>query len=587
MTSLAITISLLATFLCGSDIAPPAPTPPKDHVKAPQRKDDKQQTPRAIAEALAWLAAHQRPDGMWDRRHFDRLCPPRDRCSQTALDRIDQDADVGVTALAALAFLGAGYNHRQGPYADNLNRAFEYILNQQDSEGSFAAGSRLQIFNDAIATLAVEAAYAATKDPTLRKPLERAVRHLEQAQQTGGAWDYTADISTHRNDTSVLGWVVMALEAAQTLGVLPADATRFAIIDHLDWATEPDGRVRHANKGHGTPIDKKTGRPIYRYGPAMTAIGLYSRAVLALRLDAPLAQKQVRRLLHDPPSVKRLHTDPTGLHSQYYWFFGTLALHEVGGHPWKQWKGVLRSTLLESQQRPVDRKGRHRHAYGSWPAFGPHWGKWGRVGGRIYSTAINTLTLEAYYEYPAAYLAGEPLIGPLQMRRRLARLGSSGHVRLLRLAIRLEPDTGEPILLDLLHSPNEKVSIAAAIALADLGSPMGKAILQAKRAGPSSAPDATLRRRIDNALARLAQPITKYTYGKVTQVNAPAQMFLFETGGRPLYYGQRLSVLRDGRIIGTAQVKRRFSKQKAAAARIEAGAESPQPGDLVTSRKSE
>ena len=555
--------------------------------KALERFGGNRHTERAVADALAWLAAHQRPDGMWDRRHFDQLCPAHDRCSQTALERLDQDADVGVSALAALAFLGAGYTHEQGLYSENLGRAFSFILSRQDGEGSFSAGSQMQMFNDAIATLAIAEAYAATKDRALLGPLRRAVRHLEHSQQDGGGWDYNDDTSSKRLDMSVSGWVIMALKGAQAAGVSVATETRFCIIDHLDWATEADGRVRHANKGQGTPIDRKTGRPLYRYGSGMTAVGLYVRSVLGFRLDDPIALRQVDLLLDDPPSLARLHGDPMGLHSEYYWYFGTLAMFHVGGKPWKQWNQSLRTPVLESQQRPVDRKGRHGHSFGSWPAFGRGWGRWGRVGSRIYSTAINALTLEIYYRYEPAFQSPQGLIGPIELRRRIAAGSTADHGEVLRLAKRLHADVCEPILLDLLESPLPQVKLDAALALAELDSPMGKTILLDRRAGPSSAPDAALRKRIDAALARLARPPKSYTYGTVTQTRPAPRMFLFETGGQPLYYGRRLSVIRDGQVVATAVVTRRFSAQKAAAARLDDTATTAEQGDVVVSFRGE
>lgn len=41
------------------------------------------------------------------------------------------------------------------------------------------------------------------------------------------------------------------------------------------------------------------------------------------------------------------------------------------------------------------RDGANKNLYGSWDPIGA----WGDEGGRVYSTAILTLTLEAYYRY--------------------------------------------------------------------------------------------------------------------------------------------------------------------------------------------
>lgn len=564
-----------------SSLPPDDPLANRDKAKhgdALKRFGGTRKTERAVADGLAWLAAHQRSDGVWDRRNFDQLCPAGDRCSQTALDRLDHDMDVGVSALAALAFLGAGHTHEEGPYAEHLSKVFSYILAQQDAGGSFAPNSGHQMYNDAVATIAIAEAYALTKDKVLRKPLERAVRHLERTQQPGGGWHYTADTREDRNDTSVFSWVVMALQSAMASGVTPALETRLRLLDHLDWATEPDGRVRHANKGRGTKTKNAHGPITYRYGPAMTAVGLFANGALGLRLDSPLAIRQTDRLLEDLPDLAQLRGgDPTGLHSAYYWYTGTLAMFNVGGEPWKVWNRALRRTVMEYQERPVTRKGRHRHVYGSWPAFGRNWGKWGRVGGRIYSTAINTLTLEIYYRYVPAYLSPEGLLGFGEIRAHLAGLPPKRHVEILNLARRLHPDLGEPVLVDLLESPNADTALDAALCLSEIGSPMGKTVLDRGRATSTG----KMRQRIDRALRKINRRVKLQSYGEVTEINAKAGMLLFETGGRPLYYGQRVHIRRDRQDVGVAVVNRRFTAHDAAAARIVRSETPIRKGDKV------
>ena len=62
------------------------------------------QTEDAVRAALKWLAHHQGPDGGWGAETFVNQCTGG-RCSGTG----DSSYDAGVTGLAVLAFLGAGY----------------------------------------------------------------------------------------------------------------------------------------------------------------------------------------------------------------------------------------------------------------------------------------------------------------------------------------------------------------------------------------------------------------------------------------------------------------------------------------------
>ena len=535
---------------------------------------------RAVAEALEWLAAHQRADGVWDRRAFDRCCPEGDRCSQTAIELLEHNADVGISALCALAFLGVGHTHEKGPYADHLSKVFSFILAQQLPDGSFSRDARFQLYNDAIAVMAIAEAYIHTGDRVLRDPLERGVARLVRCQQRGGGWDITDDLYTNRNDTTVTTWVLMALKSAHAAGASVPLATRLRILEHYDNASLSSGRVWYADKARATASQNVRSIALSerRYSPGMTAAGLYARSALGLSVDDSLARKQIDLLVTALPNLdERARPATNAWFNEYYWYYGTLAMFNVGGEPWDRWQEALRRTVLEHQERPTTRKGKHRHAYGSWPAFGRGWGDWGRAGGRIYATAINTLSLEASYRYTPAYLSPYGLIGPAEGRDLIDELVPGDHGRVLSLAIRLHEDAGEPVLVDLLESPNVDVKQAAAIVLAERGSPMGAHILKAVLAFATG----ERRTRVEAALSRLERFDRPQTLGKITDINSQARMILFDTNGLHVYYGQPLRIIRDGRPIATLRVNRRFKAQRAAAARIESEQTEIRIGDLV------
>ena len=79
-----------------------------------------------------------------------------------------------------------------------------------------------------------------------------------------------------------------------------------------------------------------------------------------------------------------------GYLQHYYWHHGTEALARVGGSAWSSWNGALKKALLPKQAKTG-------HAAGSWAPEGTY----GSVAGRVFSTALCTLMLEAYYRYPS------------------------------------------------------------------------------------------------------------------------------------------------------------------------------------------
>src|SRR5690349_2935742 len=57
----------------------------------------------AVLEALRWLARHQNADGSWSERTLDAEC-------RALVPTTDAVNDEGLTALALLVFLGAGFD---------------------------------------------------------------------------------------------------------------------------------------------------------------------------------------------------------------------------------------------------------------------------------------------------------------------------------------------------------------------------------------------------------------------------------------------------------------------------------------------
>jgi hypothetical protein len=96
----------------------------------------------------------------------------------------------------------------------------------------------------------------------------------------------------------------------------------------------------------------------------------------------------------DPRGRRSGQDGDDGSIDMYYWFFGTLALFQVGGEEWRAWSGALKDAVV-ARQHPAGSGSRT----GSWDPIDP----WGLTdGGRIYSTALQTLTLEVYYRYDGA-----------------------------------------------------------------------------------------------------------------------------------------------------------------------------------------
>ncbi len=270
------------------------------------------------------------------------------------------------------------------------------------------------------------------------------------------------------------------------------------------------------------------------------------------------------------------------MHSEYYSYYGTLAMFNQGGDGWDEWNDHLRAALLTAQDRSVDARDRRRHSYGSFPAFGRRWGRWGRVGGRVYSTALGVLMLESYYRYVPAFLAQRGLIRTKALRSGLSAAEGDRRLRLVLAAADMRADVGEAVLVDMLRDPDGPLRLRAAVGLSRFGSPMGRRVLEAGRAGATGGE----RQAVDNALARIDELSFPEQYGLVVQIDDGRKAILFETEGGLVYVGQLLVIQRGPSPVATARVTHRFTREGVAGARIVdevPDIEPPRAGDAVAS----
>ncbi len=342
---------------------------------------------RAVELSLEWLVRHQSAEGFWDADGFTVNCPPGDRCAGPAMlgkDPIDPtldtperqrsgiEADAGVTGLAVLAFLGAGYTHEDGVYADNLDRALRWLIRQQASDGFLGgkSGRYARMYCHGMAAIALGEALGMTSDATLREPLARAVQFIVATQNPrDGGWRY---VPGQAGDMSIFGWQLMALKSATAAGVDVPRETMDRAIEFLKRA----GLGKHGGLA--------AYRSQERIKPSMTAEALFSRQILGMQRTNPASLEAVEYLLKRLPN--RAEAD------LYYWYYGTLALYHHGGAPWRAWNQALRDNLVASQRTSG-------HAAGSWDPHPP----WGDYGGRVFSTALSTLSLEVYYRFLPLY----------------------------------------------------------------------------------------------------------------------------------------------------------------------------------------
>jgi prenyltransferase beta subunit len=335
------------------------------------------QSERAVEASLRWLAAVQNRDGSWEARAFGA---GQVKTDENGVDRdyAGRDADSGVTALAVLAFLGAGYTHEEGQYADNVDRALRWLIGQQRSNGNlgFGAGHFATMYCHGISTYAIAEAYGMQNDPTsntmLRDPLARAVRYILENQNPDGGWRY---IKGQKSDVSMFGWQLMALKSAEIAGVTIPREAKTRMVGFLKERSLGDHGGLAAYREDESPT------------PSMTAEALFCKQMLGLRRNNAASQEAAEYLLDRLPRRSQFN--------EYFWYYGTVAMYQYGGAGWKSWNEAVREILISEQQTAGE-------FAGSWDPISP----WAKYGGRIYATALSTLCLEVYYRFLPLYQIG-------------------------------------------------------------------------------------------------------------------------------------------------------------------------------------
>lgn len=337
-----------------------------------------------VQRALEWLVAHQDDDGRWDVDGFMKHDPPDDRCDGAGSPL----HDVGVTGLALLALLGDGHTTTRGEFADAVARGVAFLRSRQDPDTGLIGDDLGKgfLYDHAIATLAICEALYFSRSPLLERTARPAVGLIVRARNPYGAWRYGARPDGD-NDTSVTGWMVFALKAAEEAG-LDVDPEAYAgALSWLDEVTDPStGRVGYGTAGSASSrIEGINDHFPREAGEALTAVGLLSRFFLG---QDP-AEHEVMRRHADLLLAKLPAWDPDGYgNDMYYWYYGSYAMFQMGGRHWERWNTAMRSAVVDSQRREGSRRG-------SWDPIGP----WGWAGGRVYATACMTLCLQTTYRY--------------------------------------------------------------------------------------------------------------------------------------------------------------------------------------------
>ncbi len=355
-------------------------------------------TERAVQLGLAWISRHISLKGSLDPNKFFDRCSRKPTCKKTgARHMLDK---VGCSSLAALACLGGGYSTDRGKYKDTLQRLLDYIEIRQTADGNFTTTDRFQGYQRPIAIYALAEAFNITGNMRYEAYLRRGINYLVEIQNELGGWHYQA--KARETDTSVMSWVLLGLGVAHKSG-FPVRESVFEGCDMIltaysERVTKHREEYMDLDPAYGYDVGK-TFRGEYQTGyqskvseNATTSFGLMARMFMGFRRSHPfcigsgyfILANNMERMPKGGNFAKYVSQNRF---PAYAWYYGTLAMHQMGGHFFRRWNEVIKELLPGLQNK-------EGCDAGAWPVL-----NYDFVAGKAYTTCMGVLTLETYYRY--------------------------------------------------------------------------------------------------------------------------------------------------------------------------------------------
>jgi len=313
---------------------------------APQAKLELSDRARQAAlDGLRYLARTQNKDGSWSGRG-------------------GYSRNVGVSALACMAFMAGGSQPGRGEFGENIERGLDFVLANVRRDGYITAGNDSRMYEHGFATLFLAECYGMTQRQDVGEKLRSAVALIQRSQKhADGGWRYDPhplDVS----DISVTVCEVLALRAARNCGIKVPKECIDRAIRYVKGSCLADGSFCYV-------LGSRT-----RGSYALLSAGL-SSLYGAGEFDCPELKRALVRFEEETPrNVSR--RGPISHYFAYAHYYAAQAAWHAGGRYWTAYYPAICKEMAESQESN---------------------GSWQDTFGEAYGTAMCCLVLELPYQY--------------------------------------------------------------------------------------------------------------------------------------------------------------------------------------------
>lgn len=310
---------------------------------------------RSVSKGLDYLARSQTPNGGWQSTRDGQVYP------------------VTMTALAGMALLANGNTTSRGPYAESVEKATRFLINQQDDAGLIAGAEEngRSMYGHGFAMLFLSTVYGMETDPKARERIRAVVTNgiklTARAQSPRGGWIYTP--GGGGDEGSVTVTQMQALRAAHSAGFTVPKATIENAVRYLEICKTPEGGIRYSvDSGNDTRL------PI----SAAAITCLYS----AGEYESPLAKDCLKYVWKQFERQKPDFGSEWG-HGFYLHMYASQSFYQAGDTYWNTYFPPVRDHLVKLQV-----------ADGHWD---------GNEIGPVYGTSIALIILQLPYKFLPIY----------------------------------------------------------------------------------------------------------------------------------------------------------------------------------------
>jgi len=294
---------------------PQPPPQTTQEVVSPTPVPEPEMTPKlhdGVARGFKYLALQQSENGSFGQGRFTN--------------------HVGITSLAAIAFLADGNTPTRGSYAKPVGLALDFILDHAGDTGLIAGTtSHGPMYGHGFATLFLGEVYGmSSRDEEIRVALGKAVELIIRTQNKEGGWRYKP--IPDDADVSVTICQIMALRSARNAGISVDESVIEKAVAYVRSCQNQDGGWRYMMRP-GTSAWPRT------------AAGLASLYYAGIH-EGESIEKGLnyleRTAFPSSGSVRQSHY----YYGQYY---AVQAMYMAGGERWARWWPAVREELLGRQ----------------------------------------------------------------------------------------------------------------------------------------------------------------------------------------------------------------------------------------------